>query len=46
METNPIEDKIENYFDLKVETNKCPYYLAKMVKDVTIKESPDFIKKE
>ena len=43
--TNPIEDKIENYFDLKVETNKCPYYLAKMVKDVTIKESPDFIKK-
>ena len=45
LETNPIEDKIENYFDLKVETNKCPYYLAKMVKDVTIKESPDFIKK-
>ncbi len=45
LETNPIEDKIENYFDLKVETSKCPYYLAKMVKDVTIKESPDFIKK-
>lgn len=45
LETNPIEDKIENYFDLKIETNKCPYYLAKMVKDVTIKESPDFIKK-
>ena len=45
LETNPVEDKIENYFDLKVETNKCPYYLAKMVKDVTIKESPDFIKK-
>lgn len=45
LETNPIEDKIENYFDLKVETNKCPYYLAKMVKEVTIKESPDFIKK-
>lgn len=45
LETNPVEDKIENYFDLKVETKKCPYYLAKMVKDVTIKESPDFIKK-
>ena len=45
IETKPIEDNIENYFNLKVETNKCPYYLAKMVKDVKIKESPDFIKK-
>ena len=45
LETKPIEDNIENYFNLKVETNKCPYYLAKMVKDVKIKESPDFIKK-
>ena len=45
LETKPIEDNIENYFNLKVETNKCPYYLAKMVKDVRIKESPDFIKK-
>ena len=42
---NPIEDNISNYFSLKVETNKCPYYLAKMVKDVVIKDSPDFIKK-
>ena len=32
-------------FDLKVETSKCPYYLGKIVTDVTIKESPDFIKK-
>ena len=31
--------------DLKVETSKCPYYLAKMVTDVKIGESPDFIKK-
>ena len=30
---------------LEVKTNKCPYYLAKMVSDVEIKESPDFIKK-
>ena len=43
--TNPINDDINDYFSLKVETKKCPYYLAKMVKDVEIKESPDFIKK-
>ena len=40
-----IEDNINSHFNLKVETNKCPYYLAKMVTDVKIKESPDFIKK-
>ncbi len=45
LEYNEIEDNINNHFSLSVETNKCPYYLAKMVKDVTIKESPDFIKK-
>lgn len=43
--TNPINENINDYFNLKVETDKCPYYLAKMVKDVEIKESPDFIKK-
>ena len=40
-----IKDNIKDYFNLKVKTDKCPYYLAKMVKDVKIKESPDFIKK-
>ena len=40
-----INDSIKNHFSLKVETKKCPYYLAKMVTDVKIKESPDFIKK-
>jgi phenylalanyl-tRNA synthetase beta chain len=40
-----INENINDYFTLEVETNKCPYYLAKMVKDITIKESPDFIKK-
>jgi len=44
-EYTEIEDNIDNHFSLEVNTNKCPYYLAKMVKDVTIKESPDFIKK-
>lgn len=40
-----IEDNINNHFSLKVETEKCPYYLAKMVTDIEIKESPEFIKK-
>lgn len=42
---NEINEDINDYFSLEVNTEKCPYYLAKMVKDVTIKESPDFIKK-
>ena len=40
-----INDNINNHFKLEVKTDKCPYYLAKMVTDVKIKESPDFIKK-
>ena len=40
-----ISDNIEKHFSLKVETTKCPYYLAKMVKNVKIGESPDFIKR-
>ena len=40
-----ISDKINEHFSLQVETSKCPYYLAKMVTGVEIKESPDFIKK-
>lgn len=40
-----IKEDIKDNFTLKVETPKCPYYIAKMVKDVKIKESPDFIKK-
>jgi phenylalanyl-tRNA synthetase beta chain len=42
---NEISDNINNHFTLDVETEKCPYYMAKMVTDVEIKESPDFIKK-
>ena len=42
---NQIKDSIEDKLDLKVKTSKCPYYLAKMVTDVKIGESPDFIKK-
>ena len=40
-----IKEDIKDNFTLKVETDKCPYYTAKMVKGVEIKESPDFIKK-
>ena len=40
-----IKDNIKDYFTLKVDTDKCPYYTAKMVKNVTIKDSPEFIKK-
>ena len=38
-------DNINKHFSLKVDTQKCPYYLAKMAKNVKIKESPEFIKK-
>ncbi len=39
------KDSIENYFSLKVETKKCPFYLAKMVTNIKLGESPEFIKK-
>ena len=39
-----IDESIEDKFSLDVETKKCPYYIAKMVKNVKIGESPDFIK--
>jgi len=32
-------------FNLEIKTKKCPLFLAKKVCNVTIKESPDFIKK-
>lgn len=39
-----IDESIKDKFSLDVETKKCPYYIAKMVKNVKIGESPDFIK--
>ena len=39
-----ISDDVNNYINLKVETDKCPYYIGKMVKNVKIGESPDWIK--
>ncbi len=40
-----IDDSISNHFELGVNTTKCPYYLAKMVTDIKVGESPEFIKK-
>jgi len=40
-----IAEDVKDYVSISVETEKCPYYTAKMVKDVVIKESPEFIQK-
>lgn len=42
-EYTPAYDKVN--LDLSVNTKKCPYYLAKVVKNVKIGESPEFIKR-
>ena len=39
------QDSVDKHFSLEVETSKCPYYLAKMVTDVKIGESPEFIQR-
>ena len=39
-----IEDNIEKEFKIEVETENCKLFLGRKVKDVVIKESPDFIK--
>ena len=42
--THPIKDNVQKHFDLDVKTDKCPYYLAKIVKNVKIGKTPEFIK--
>lgn len=42
---NEISEDIKDNFTLEVATEKCPFYMAKMVKNVKVGESPDFIKK-
>ena len=46
MEVGYTENKedINDNFKVDVQTEDCPLFLGKMVKNVTIKESPDFIK--
>ena len=39
-----IKDDINKEFNIDIKTDKCSLFLAKKVKNVTIKESPDFIK--
>ncbi len=38
------EEDIKNSYELSVETEKCPLFILKLIKDVEIKESPSFIK--
>ena len=45
LQYHEVEDDINNHFTLEVNTNKCPYYLAKMVKDIKVGPSPEFIRK-
>lgn len=40
-----IDDLVDKHITIDVDTDKCPFYTAKMVKDVKIMESPDFIKR-
>ena len=40
-----ISESALDLVKLSVETEKCPYYTAKIVKNVKVGESPDFIKK-
>ena len=41
---NHNDENINEEFNLEVKTDDCPLFLAKKVKNVVIKESPDFIK--
>ena len=38
-------DNVNNYIKLDVETTRCPFYLGKMVRNVKLGESPEWIKK-
>ena len=40
-----IKDDVNDHIKLSVETDKCPFYIGKMVKNVKIGESPEWIKK-
>ena len=39
-----IKENIKDCFKIDIKTDKCSLFLARKVKNVTIKESPDFIK--
>lgn len=39
------KNEVSDYISLNVDTTKCPYYLGRMVKDVKIGPTPEFIKR-
>ena len=41
---NESGEDLNNYFDVKVSTENCSLFIARKALNVTIKESPDFIK--
>ena len=43
-EVETINEDVSTYHSLNVETEDCPIYLGRMVKDVTVKESPQWLK--
>lgn len=45
MSYKTINDDVNNYISLEIDTPKCPYYTGRMATNLTIKESPEFIKK-
>ena len=45
MSYKTTDDDVSNYLSLEVDTPKCPYYTGRMATNLTIKESPEFIKK-
>ena len=42
---NETKDNVNNYINLKIETDRCPFYLGRMVRNVKIGESPEWIQK-
>ena len=40
-----VADSVTKHFSLEVKTEKCPYYIARMVRNVKIGESPEFIQR-
>ena len=45
LEVHEIEESAKDQLNIKINTDKCPLYTAKIVKNVEIKESPEFIQK-
>ena len=43
-EVKEVSDKASNYIDIECKTNNCKVYMSRIVKNITIKESPEFIK--